>query len=59
MRHTKLVIPCWKTGLVRRIHAIPVAQIRDAVVALIVIGGLAVLLVSPIVFAFLTPPMVD
>ncbi len=55
MRYAKLKIPSWKTGILKAIHAIRAAQIRDALILVFIFLGLIVLLVSPIWLSLLTP----
>ncbi|MBN2116296.1 MAG: hypothetical protein JW730_06990 [Anaerolineales bacterium] len=57
--HVKLEMPSWSTGVKRRLRTIPAGEIRDAVVALFILFVLAVGMISPLILAFLTPPMVD
>ena len=54
-----LVIPSWKTGVLRRLNAIPFSKILEFAVAMLFVAILILLLVSPIVFALYTPPMME
>ena len=55
MRYAKLQIPSWKTGILKRIRAFPVAQIRDLLIAVFVIVGMTAFLVVPILLSLLMP----
>lgn len=55
MKYAKLQIPSWKTGVLKIIHAVPVAQIRDAMILVIILLGFIALLVAPIWFSLLMP----
>ncbi len=59
MRYAKLEMPSWRTGIKRRLRAIPVAEIRDAVVAIVILLLLAIGMISPLILAFYTPPTLD
>ncbi len=54
-----LVIPSWKTGVLRRLNAIPFNKIFEFAIAMLFFAILILLLVSPIVFALYTPPMME
>ena len=55
MRHAKLKMPSWKTGVLKAIHAIPAAQIRDGLILVFILVGLIALLVTPIWFSIPMP----
>ena len=42
--------------MLKRLARIPYAQIRDTVIAIGVLAGLLLLLITPILLAFFTPP---
>ena len=52
-------MPSWKTGIVKRLRQITVAQILDALVAVLFIAMLIFMMVTPIIFALYTPPTVE
>jgi hypothetical protein len=55
MRYAKLKIPSWKTGVLKAIRAIPVAEIRDAVILVFMLIILLAFLISPIWFSLQMP----
>jgi len=55
MRHVKLKMPSWRTGILKAIHAIPVAEIRDALIFVFILIAWIALLVAPIWFSLLMP----
>lgn len=59
INRARFEMPSWSTGIRRRLRAIPIVEIRDAVVTFFILLVLAVGMISPIIFALLTPPMVD
>ena len=48
MKYVKLQMPSWKTGILKKIHAIPAAQIRDALMLAGILMVLIAFLVVPI-----------
>jgi len=55
MRYAKLKMPSWRTGILEAIHAIPAAQIRDALILAFITMGLIALLAAPIWFMLIMP----
>jgi len=55
VRHVKLKMPSWKMGILKVIRAIPVAEIRDALILVFCLIGLIALLVAPIWLSLLMP----
>ncbi len=56
MRYAKFEMPSWRTGIKRRLRAMPVGEIRDAIVAIVILLILAIGMISPLVLAFYTIP---
>ena len=52
-------MPSWKTGIQKRLARLSYEQVRDFVILLVVMVGLILMLASPIVLAFYTPPTLD
>lgn len=55
IRYAKLKIPSWRIGVLKAIHAIPVAQICDALLLAFILIWLIALLIAPIWFSLLMP----
>ena len=55
MRHVKLKMPSWRTGILKAIHAIPIAEIRDALIFVFILIAWIALLAAPIWFSLLMP----
>jgi hypothetical protein len=55
MRDAKLRMPSWKTGVLKRIYAVPTEVIRDVLLLVFVLIGLLILVVSPILLSLLMP----
>ena len=55
MKYAKLQLPSWKSGILKRIRAFPVAQIWDLLIAVFVILGMTAFLVVPILLSLMMP----
>lgn len=55
MRYSKLKMPSWRTGILKAIHAVPAAQIRDALILAFVLMIFIALLIVPIWFSLIMP----
>jgi hypothetical protein len=57
--NTSFQMPSWKTGLIKRLSRITLAQIRDVAVIVLFFALLIFMMVMPILLALYTPPTVE
>jgi len=55
MKSAKFQMPSWKTGILKIVHAIPFAQIRDAFLLAIILLVYIAMLVTPIWLSLMMP----
>lgn len=57
--NTKIEIPSWKTGIIKRLRQITMSQILDALLVVVFFSMMIFMMVTPIILALYAPPTVE